>query len=135
VGALRSPALVLLVLAGLLAPASATADPAARCSLAWPDIVRNFGPGSGWQPAGPPVALQATRRDPAFQAQLFASSEDDGEVALVIAEWGDPDSPDLGSPVYCSVHDADGHVVEEVGIRPAGGDWPGPTCETDNNCA
>jgi hypothetical protein len=135
VNAVGALAVALALFAGL-APAPAAGAPAGRCSLAWADIVRNFGPGSGWQPAGPPVPLQpGGERDRAFQAQLFASSRRDGEVALVIAEWGDPDSDELGAPVYCSVHDAEGHVVEEVGTRPAGPGGPPSTCESDGDCA
>jgi hypothetical protein len=57
------------------------------------------------------------RGEPDYQAQVFEHA-DPSRMALVIAEWGSPDSVELGPIVYCTVRAADGTVVEEVGKNP-----------------
>jgi len=92
----------------------------ARCSLAWPEVTRNFGPGSGWRLVAPPVLLVTTDDGiPQYQAHLFESPAEI-RMALVIAEWGDPQSPRLGPVVYCTIRSAQGAVVEELGRNPMG---------------
>ena len=102
-----------------LVTALAWAEPgSSRCSLAWPEISRNFGPGSGWQLAAPPVPLLTEEGGlPKYQAHVLESPQE-SRVALIIAEWGDPQSPRLGPVVYCAVRSAEGSVVEELGRNP-----------------
>jgi hypothetical protein len=91
---------------------------AAQCSLAWPELLKTFGDGARWALAAPPVVV-FTQADegPAYQAQIFESSQGD-RMALVIAEFGDPRSPDLGPVVYCTVRNPRGEAVEETGTNP-----------------
>jgi hypothetical protein len=102
---------------GALVLTLASEAAAAQCSLAWSDLRKSFGDGT-WALAVPPV-LVFTREDegPAYQAQVFESSQGD-RMALVIAEFGDPRSPDLGAIVYCTVRNGRGEAVEETGTNP-----------------
>jgi hypothetical protein len=97
----------------------ASAEPgASRCSLAWPEITRNFGPGSGWELAAPPIPFAiGDEGTPQYQAHVFESSQE-SRMALIVAEWGEPDSPRLGPVVYCTVHGAEGTILEELGHNP-----------------
>jgi hypothetical protein len=85
------------------------------CSLQWPEVSASFRSGN-WELSGPPVVV-ATRNTPDYQAQVFEHNEP-SQMALVIAEWGAPDSMELGAIVYCTVRAADGTVVEEIGRNP-----------------
>ena len=71
---------------------------------------------------------------PDYQAQLFESGAD-GRTALIIAEWGDPDSTELGSLVYCAVRDREGRVLEEVGRNPLGSGGVRSGCNDPDECA
>jgi hypothetical protein len=65
---------------------------------------------------------------PQYQAHVFTSS---ASMALVIAEWGDPASEDLGPIVYCAIRDGGGAPVEEVGTNPLTAratSWPCQQC-------
>jgi hypothetical protein len=109
--------LAILLLLASLSSASAQ-ERAAVCSLSWSRISSTFGVGSGWERDAPPIPLWITNEDtPDYQAQLFRSA--DGEqYALVVAEWGEPSSQELGPVVYCAIRDADGRTLEEIGTLP-----------------
>jgi hypothetical protein len=111
---------VLLAAAVLVTPLSlATAQaPAGVCSLSWPQVTRAFRPGNGWHVLSPPVPLWLSGDGaPDYQAQFFEATEGD-QAAVVVAEWGDPESPELGPVVYCAIRDGHGQAVEEVGAPP-----------------
>jgi hypothetical protein len=103
----------------LVAAAGAAAEPdPARCSLSWPELSRNFAPGTGWVLAAAPVAFSlGDGRVPEYQAHVL-ESRGEQRTALIIAEWGKPDSSELGRVVYCTVRDAEGGAVEELGTNP-----------------
>lgn len=117
-----------LTLVTLAAPAEP--DPA-RCSLSWAELFRNFAPGTGWALAAPPVAFSIRESPiPEYQAHVFESPAGH-RTALIIAEWGNPQSPKLGPVVYCTVRDTDGGAVEELGTNPPeaqGAPRPCPQC-------
>jgi len=128
---LRGLALLVIV---LLALGRADAAETNACSLTWPPVIRNFSPEHGWA-AGPAVPLTLTDPEqPDYQAQLFQSDRD-GRTALVIAEWGDPDSTELGAVVYCAVRDREGHVLEEVGRNPLEPPGDQAACNDPDDCA
>jgi hypothetical protein len=107
------------VILGLVASVVVTSEAGAgQCSLAWPELQRNFGDVAKWALAAPPVLLFSQEEQaPAYQAQVFQSSQGD-RMALVIAEFGDPRSPELGEIVYCTVRNPRGETVEETGTNP-----------------
>jgi hypothetical protein len=106
------------LLGALVSVMMASEAGAAQCSLAWPELQRNFGDGAKWALAAPPVLVFSQEdQKPAYQAQVFESSQGD-RMALVIAEFGDPRSPDLGAVVYCTVRNPQGEAVEETGTNP-----------------
>jgi hypothetical protein len=112
----RAIVLVLFVLAGPgLASHGAAGEPSV-CSLQWPAVSASLG-GNGWVAAAPPVVVATGRQAPDYQAQVFEHAQP-RRMALVIAEWGQADSPELGPIVYCTVRAPDGTVVEEVGRNP-----------------
>ena len=115
-----------------LVTTAAPAEPEpARCSLSWLELSRNFAPGTGWALAAPPVAFSVReRRIPEYQAHVLESRAEQ-RTALIIAEWGNPQSPELGPVVYCTVRDAEGDAVEELGTNPLEaqvGPQPCPQC-------
>jgi hypothetical protein len=114
----------------LVAAAGAAAEPdPARCSLSWSELSRNFAPGTGWVLAAPPVAFSVREgRVPEYQAHMLESRAEQ-RTALIIAEWGNPRSPELGPVVYCAVRDAQGGAVEELGTNPLEAKTPTGPCE------
>jgi hypothetical protein len=110
----------LLVVAALVPAGPVAGDPGPTapsvCSLQWPEVSAGFRSGN-WAVSGPPVVVVVRRGEPDYQAQVFEHA-DPSRMALVIAEWGSPDSVELGPIVYCTVRAADGTVVEEVGKNP-----------------
>jgi hypothetical protein len=104
-----------LVTAGPVAGDPRPAQPSV-CSLQWPEVSASFRSGN-WERSGPPVVVATRTGAPDYQAQVFEHAEP-SQMALVIAEWGEPDSMELGAIVYCTVRAPDGTVVEEVGKNP-----------------
>src|SRR2546427_11261899 len=75
-------------------------DPSAHCSLMWPVVQREFSPERSWQLRGEAFSFSRTGDGPPeFQVLCFESVIDSG-TAVIIAEWGDPDRPELGPLVY-----------------------------------
>jgi len=107
------------ILGLLLVTSTARADPVPPgCSLAWPEVLRNFAPGTGWALVRPPVPFSIREEGrPEYQAHVLQSRRE-ARTAVIIAEWGDPGSPNLGPIVYCAVLDARGDAVEEIGTNP-----------------
>ena len=98
-------------------------------------VVQSFGPQSGWRPTGPPIPLGGDAT-PDYQAQIFATAMGD-RAALVVAEWGEAGSAELGEIVYCAVRDAEGLVLEEVGRNPMKETAGEQSCprDDDGHCA
>ena len=63
---------------------------------------------------------------------MFGTAAAD-RAAVVVAEWGEPGSPNLGPIVYCAVRGADGRVLEEVGEHPLGGPDGDRSCPSDDD--
>ena len=102
----------------LVTPAAPAEPDPGRCSLSWVELFRSFAPGTGWALAAPPVAFSTHEsRTPEYQAHVL-ESQAERRTALIIAEWGSPQSPELGPVVYCTVRDVDGDAVEELGTNP-----------------
>lgn len=102
----------------LVTSATPAGPDSARCSLSWAELFQNFTPGTGWALAAPPVAFSTREsRIPEYQAHVLESRAEQ-RTALIIAKWGNPQSPELGPVVYCTVRDADGDSVEELGTNP-----------------
>ena len=109
---------ILSLLAVSVGSTVGSAENASWCSLTWAEVLETFGPESGWALAAPPVPLlPGDNGTPAYQAVVFESREE-SRMTLIIAEWGDAASPDLGQLVYCTIHDCDGRVLDEAGRNP-----------------
>ena len=96
------------------------AKPAAMplCSLDWDKLFVSLG---GWLAIDKPMVTFNEVGKPAHQTQFLAEVGDLGEpsrIAIIIAEWGDASSDELGGVVYCGIISRKDGVLEEVGENP-----------------
>jgi hypothetical protein len=115
-----------LALGLVVIPVASGQGPWPQCSLDWTEVREHFGAEHDWPAATEPLLLYLEQQeDPTYVAQVFASREGK-RTALIVAEWGAPDSSRLGAVVYCTVRDAADRVLDEVGVNPCAEKPEGP---------